>query len=112
MSYNNPSTFEVLIPKVVWAYNILITLVGSIYKLVAEVVVRRLNKVIFTISLYHYLAGLNSDRQRTFPSKIIWKSGAPPRISFFAWEAAKEKILTLDNLMKRGYTTVNRCIPL
>lgn len=46
---------------------------------------------------------------RTFPSKIIWNFGATPRISFFAWEAAKEKILTLENLMKRGHTTANRC---
>lgn len=40
---------------------------------------------------------------------MIWKTHAPPRISFFAWEATKEHILTLDNLMKRGFHLVNRC---
>lgn len=52
----------------------------------------------------------STDRQKNFPSKFIWKSGAPPRISSFAWEAAKERILTLDNLMKCGITTVNKVI--
>lgn len=33
----------------------------------------------------------------------------PPRISFFTWETKKEKILIMDNMMRRGHTTVNRC---
>lgn len=34
------------------------------------------------------------------PFKQIWKSNAPPRVTFFIWEAAKECILTIDMLMK------------
>lgn len=40
---------------------------------------------------------------------MIWKANAPPRTSFFTWKAAKERILTLDNLMKRGIPLTNRC---
>lgn len=31
------------------------------------------------------------------------------RISFYAWEAVKERTLTIDNLMRKDLTTANRC---
>jgi hypothetical protein len=34
---------------------------------------------------------------------------APPRIAFFNWAAALDKILTIYNLRKRGLTLVNWC---
>jgi hypothetical protein len=34
---------------------------------------------------------------------------APPRIAFFTWTVALGKILTIDNLMRRGLTLVNWC---
>lgn len=37
------------------------------------------------------------------------EANAPPRIAFFTWEVAKEKMLTLDNLMRRGRILVDRC---
>lgn len=47
----------------------------------------------FTVSsFYDFLDDRINCNQRKFPAKIIWKSGAPPKISFFAWEATKEKI--------------------
>lgn len=61
-------------------------------------------------SFYNLLASNSNQGLRLFPSNIIWKLGTTPRISFFSWEAAKGRILTLDNLMKRGVTTVNRCL--
>ena len=33
-----------------------------------------------------------------FPSKIIWKSLAPLKVSVFVWEASHGSILTCDNL--------------
>ena len=36
----------------------------------------------------------------------VWKAKAPPRVAFFIWMAAWGKILTCDNLMRRGYTMV------
>ena len=44
-----------------------------------------------------------------FPSKIIWRSCAQPKISFFAWEASWDKVLTLDRLQKKGWVLANRC---
>jgi hypothetical protein len=45
----------------------------------------------------------------SFPWKSIWRSKAPSRVAFFAWMAARSKILTLDNLKRRGMVVVNRC---
>ncbi|RVX16622.1 hypothetical protein CK203_006130 [Vitis vinifera] len=42
------------------------------------------------------------------PSKIIWRSCAQPKISFFAWEASWGRVLTLDRLQKKGWVLANR----
>ena len=34
---------------------------------------------------------------------------APIKVSFFVWEASRGKILTCDNLQKKGFTLVNSC---
>ena len=39
-----------------------------------------------------------------FPRKGILCVKAPWRVSFFVWTAAWGKLLTCDNLMKRGHT--------
>ncbi len=49
-----------------------------------------------------------SNRSR-FPWKIIWGVKASRRISFFLWTAARGKILTYDNLMKRGHVLAAWC---
>ncbi len=43
-----------------------------------------------------------------FPWKI-WHTKAPQRACFFVWTAAWNKILTCDNLSKRGYTLTSWC---
>jgi hypothetical protein len=48
-------------------------------------------------------------RTSSFPWKSIWRSKAPPRVAFFAWTAAHGKILTVDNLRRKGMVLVNRC---
>ena len=45
----------------------------------------------------------------SFPSKIIWNSCVQPKLSFFAWEVAWGRVLTLDRLQKRGWALANRC---
>jgi hypothetical protein len=57
-------------------------------------------------SYYKVLAGR---RAQPFPWKPIWKSKVPPRVAFFVWTAAKGKILTMDNLRKRGICIVDWC---
>jgi hypothetical protein len=44
-----------------------------------------------------------------FPWKSIWKVKVPVRVSFFAWTAAFGRILTVDNLRKRGLIVVDWC---
>lgn len=60
-------------------------------------------------SFYNHLVGYNNHSHLDYSAKLIWNSHAPPRISFFAWEAPKGRILTIDNLTKRGVIMVNRC---
>jgi hypothetical protein len=45
----------------------------------------------------------------SFPWKAIWRTKAPPRVAFFAWTAARSKILTIDNIRRRDMIVVNRC---
>ena len=44
-----------------------------------------------------------------FPHRLIWNPVVPPKIGVFAWEAAWGKVLTLDQLKRRGMTFANRC---
>ena len=44
-----------------------------------------------------------------FPYRLIWNPVVPPKIGFFAWEATWGKVLTLDQLKRRGMILVNRC---
>lgn len=41
---------------------------------------------------------------------IIWKLKAPPRFKVFGWLMLINKILTIDNLVTRGWCMVNRCV--
>jgi hypothetical protein len=45
----------------------------------------------------------------SFPWKSVWRSKAPLRVVLFVWMAVCSKILTLDNLGRRGMVVVNRC---
>ena len=44
-----------------------------------------------------------------FPIKGIWVNCVPTKATFFAWETAWGKILTLDKLQIRGWHLPNRC---
>jgi hypothetical protein len=44
-----------------------------------------------------------------FPWKAIWRVKAPRRVAFFVWTAVWGKILTCDNLMRRGYSLAGWC---
>ena len=51
------------------------------------------------ISLYNDLL---SRRAGLFPHRLIWNPSVPPKVCFFAWEASWGKVLTMDQLKKRG----------
>ena len=57
-------------------------------------------------SFYQTLIGKSAIH---FPWKAIWRVKAPRRVAFFVWTAAWGKILTCDNLMKRGYSLAGWC---
>ncbi|RVW42420.1 hypothetical protein CK203_070906 [Vitis vinifera] len=57
-------------------------------------------------SLYNDLA---SRRVYQFPNGMIWSPCVSTKVSFFAWEASWGKVLTLDQLKKRGRILANRC---
>ena len=61
----------------------------------------------FTVkSLYSILEPRDSP---LFPCGSIWRASVPPKVAFFAWEASWDKILTLDQLQRRGDSLANRC---
>jgi hypothetical protein len=65
------------------------------------------SKGVFEVSSFYRV--LSSHGSLCFPWKGIWRTKAPPRVAFFAWTAARSKILTIDNLRRRGMIVVNRC---
>ena len=44
-----------------------------------------------------------------FPHRLVWNPVVPPKIGVFAWEATWGKVLTLDQLKRRGMTFANIC---
>ena len=64
------------------------------------------SKVFSVKSYYSYLS---TPSPRSFPWKGVWKSKVPPRVAFFSWTAALGKVLTIDNLRKRGLILVDWC---
>ena len=54
-----------------------------------------------TRSFYKEISGANIS---PFPCLTIWPVKIPKRVAFFVWKIALGRILTLDNLMRRGAT--------
>jgi exonuclease III len=57
-------------------------------------------------SFYHVL---RAPPALCFPWKSIWRVKAPPRVAFFMWTVAWGRILTCDNLKKKGIVMVGWC---
>ncbi|OAY80269.1 hypothetical protein ACMD2_25137, partial [Ananas comosus] len=57
------------------------------------------------ISLLLFFVNSTSDST----SITVWYSFAPPRVLFFMWLLHKDRILTLDNLRRRGWILTSRC---
>ena len=60
-------------------------------------------------SVKSYYRSLKVENKPLFPEKEVWGSRAPLRTRFFAWEAVWGKISTVDMLMRRSWSMVNRC---
>ena len=53
--------------------------------------------------------GFDGSPALEFPHRLVWNSVAPPKTGFFAWEASWGKVLTIDQLKRRGMIFANRC---
>ena len=88
-------------------------LLGELYKLrgigVGEDEIRWLGfrSGVFSVSSFYQL--LARERFVEGPWRVVWLTGITPKVSFFVWTAALNRILTIDNLMRRGWVMVNRC---
>ena len=60
-------------------------------------------------SVKSYYRSLKVENNSLFPAKEVWGSYAPLRTRFFAWEAVLGKISTVDLLIRRSLSMVNRC---
>ena len=61
----------------------------------------------FSVKFLYLLLALA--RNLLFPSRLVWNPWVPTKVGFFAWEASLGKVLTLDQLKKRGRALANRC---
>ena len=62
---------------------------------------------VFDVRLFYKL--LSSPTTDAFPWECIWRTKVPKQVSFFLWIATNDGILTIDNLIKKGQSLVNRC---
>ena len=62
---------------------------------------------VFSVKIIYRV--LDYSPQVVFPTRTIWNPVIPPRFGFFAWEASWGKVLTLDQLKRRGRALTNRC---
>ena len=53
---------------------------------------------------------LEGGSQQSVPIKMLWNPTVPTKVGFFAWEVWWGKILTMDQLKKRGFSLTNRCV--
>ena len=52
---------------------------------------------------------MENARVDNYPVGLIWNSRVPPKVSVFTWEVWWGKVLTGDQLKRRGFQLANRC---
>ena len=62
-----------------------------------------------TFSVKSFYSILEPGDSPLLPSGSIWRASVSPKVTFFAWEASWEKVLTLDQLQRKGHFLENRC---
>jgi exonuclease III len=63
----------------------------------------------FSVKEAYYLQGTTPGQATDEIWGKIWQPFIWPKISFFLWLTAQNRILTWDNLMKKGFTGPSRC---
>ena len=67
------------------------------------------NSGFYSVKLLYEALNRTSTEPRSFPALSVWNTLVPLKMSFFAWEASWGKVMTLDQLKKRGRPLANRC---
>ncbi|CAL1407203.1 unnamed protein product [Linum trigynum] len=55
------------------------------------------------------MAGARYPRLQNYPAAFVWKLVIPTKVCFFFLTLSHKKLLTLDNLKKKGMALANRC---
>eukprot|EP00253_Pinus_taeda_P031603 PITA_31603 len=63
----------------------------------------------FTVKEAYYLIGVQERMEINPEWKIIWEGKWWPKIALFAWLVGKDRILTWDNIQKRGLLGPSKC---
>ncbi|CAL1405316.1 unnamed protein product [Linum trigynum] len=61
-------------------------------------------------SFYRFQVDVKFVGDENFKYRSVWKSVIPTKVCGFMWLVWHKKILTLDNLKKRGIQLANRCV--
>ena len=61
-----------------------------------------------SFSVKSLLSILKEVRVSPFPTSIVWNAWVPPKVGFFCLGGNLGKVLTLDQLQRRGCSLVNR----
>ena len=64
---------------------------------------------ILSLLLFFFLSTIHTSPVDRIAINNLWKIKAPPRVVIFGWLAIWKRILTLDNLRRRGRILVNGC---
>ena len=62
-----------------------------------------------TFTVKYFYSILETIDSSSFPSGSIWRASVPHKVAFFAQEASWSKVLTLEQLQRRGHSLANRC---
>ena len=64
---------------------------------------------VYSVKLLYEILNRTEAETTPFPALSVWNTMVPLKVGFFAWEASWGKVLTLDQLKKRGRSLANRC---
>ena len=64
---------------------------------------------LYSVKLLYEVLNRTEAETRPFPALSVWNTMVPLKVGFFAWEAYWGKVMTLDQLKKRGRSLANRC---
>ena len=64
---------------------------------------------LYSVKLLYEVLNRITIEPRSFPTLSVWNPLVPLKVSFFAWEASWGKVMTLDQLKKRGRPLANKC---